>query len=75
MAESEKPRESRKNIYNITSMKGLNKTLSVLEKKYGSAEETLRSVNLQKSDDCIGSHCEYAIGDPDCIDCKSAMNY
>ena len=56
-------------------MKGLNKTLSVLEKKYGSAEEVLKSVNLQKSDDCIGSHCEYAIGDPDCTDCKGAMNY
>ena len=54
-------------------MTELNMTLNLVEGKYGSAEEALKGVILQKSDDCIGSHCEYAIGDPDCTDCKNAM--
>lgn len=55
-------------------MQDLNKTLERLEEKYGQANEVLKKLDIQSvAANCSGSHCEYAIGDPDCSGCKGAM--
>lgn len=50
----------------------MSEMLMLLQAKFGSAEALLQKVPVTMAD-CSGSHCEYAIGDPDCERCKGAM--
>ena len=71
MAESEKPRESRKKYKTKTNMKDLNLTLNLLEGKYGKVNDVFGFVkaNYSPCDRCTGA----MFGDDRCDGCKGGM--